>query len=358
MKTLFTVFIFFFITSFSLAAEKAGTVYDGAVLNEDVTWRGIVLVYGSVTVAPQATLRIEPGTVVTFAATTASKLPNLIIQGRLHIIGSTESPVVLTSENSKRLQVGWGGVVFLSTEKRNLLEHCRIENADVGIEVSFSSITLKNVDIIRARTALLAHDGVIQATNLNVSDAEIGVNIYDSEFEGKDITVDTCKRSFIGTKSAIMLVSPKIINNQQSGFEAEECRIKISDGEFSENKLGAIINGGEGQISMSNFLRNSQTALHLKKSRIKIQRCLFAHNLKDALRIDDGRSLLLNNAFTFNGGYNLYNGGNEIISARKNWWGEIDKDLISEKIFDAASDNQAGVVHIFPWLNEKPKLIP
>ena len=68
MKTLFAACIFFCLTTISSAAEQATSVYDGAVLTEDVTWRGSILVRGFVVVAPQATLRIEPGTVVRFAA--------------------------------------------------------------------------------------------------------------------------------------------------------------------------------------------------------------------------------------------------------------------------------------------------
>jgi Right handed beta helix region len=159
-------------------------------------------------------------------------------------------------------------------------------------------------------------------------------------------------------KSAVVLASPKIMNNQLTGLEADECRIKITGGEFSGNTLGARIKGGEGQIVMSRFLRNRQTALHLLGSRIKIQRCLFAENSQDALRTEDGMALLLNNAFSSNGGFNLYNAGREVVSARQNWWGTADQLLIGQKIYDEARDKNTGTVHIFPWLNEKPPLMP
>jgi hypothetical protein len=198
----------------------------------------------------------------------------------------------------------------------------------------------------------------MQTGECSISNSETGVEIYDSEFEGRGITVASCQRGFVASKSAIMLISSKIIKNKQAGFEADECRIKITDGEFSDNALGVQIKGGEGQISMSKFLRNSLTTLHLKGTRIKIQRCLFADNSQDALRTEDSRSLLLNNAFSSNGGFNLYNAGVEVVSARQNWWGVTEKNLIFEKIFDAARDKNVGAVQIFPWLNEKPKLMP
>jgi hypothetical protein len=358
VKALFAACIFSCMTTISLAAEQATAVYDGTVLTEDVTWRGSIHVKGFVVVAPQATLRIDPGTVVRFAATAAQQLPILVVQGRLHAVGTSDQPIVLTSDRSMPVRGSWGGIVLLSTEKRNLLEHCRIEYADTGIDVRFSTVSLKSVSIVQAQTALLSHDGVVQMTGSTVSDSETGIEIYNSEFDGRDTTVASCQRGCVLNKSAVVLASPKIMNNQQTGLETDECRIKITGGEFFGNALGARINGGEGQIVMTSFLRNRQTALHLIGSSIKIQRCLFAENSQDALRTEDGRALLLNNAFGSNGGFNLYNAGSEVVSARLNWWGTTDQSLIAHKVHDALRDKSTGAVHVFPWLNEKPQLMP
>ena len=321
VKTLFAACIFFCLTTFASAAEQAAAVYDGTVLTEDVTWRGSILVRGFVVVAPQATLRIEPGTVVRFTATSAGQLPNLVIQGRLHAAGTSERPIILTSDLPKPARGSWGGIVFLSSEKRNLLERCRIEYAETGIDVRYSTVTLKYISIVQAQTALLSHDGVVQMVGGTVSDSETGIEIHDSEFEAKDVTVSSCQRGCVLIKSSALLAAPRILNNQKTGVEANECRIKITGGEFSGNAYGARIMGGEGQIATSRFQRNRQTALHLLGSRIKIQRCLFDGNSQDALRTEDGRALLLNNAFGSNGGYNLYNAGSDVVSARQNWWG-------------------------------------
>ena len=358
MKTLFAACIFFCMVTISPAAEQATAVYDGAVLTEDVSWRGSILVKGSVVVAPQATLRIEPGTVVRFAATASQQLPNLVIQGRFHAAGTTERPIVLTSDQSNPARGSWGGIVFLATEKRNLLEQCRIEYAETGIAVKFSTVTLKGVSIVQAQTALLSQDGVVQMAGGTVSDSETGIEIYNSEFDGRDTTVGSCQRGFVLSKSAVGLAALKIINNQQTGLEADECRIKITGGEFSGNALGARISGSEGQIVMSRFLRNTQTALHLLGSRIKVQRCLFADNSQDALRTEDGRALLLNNAFNSNGGFNLFNAGREVVDARQNWWGSTDQSLVRQKIHDVLRDENTGAVNLFPWLDEKPQLMP
>jgi hypothetical protein len=358
VKALFALCMLLCVTVNSSAAEKAVSVYDGAVLTEDVTWSGSILVRGFVVVAPQATLRIDPGTVVRFAASAAQQLPSLVVQGRLHAAGSSERPIVLTSDLSRPVRGSWGGIVFLSTEKRNLLDRCRIEYADTGIDVRFSTVTMKNVSINQARTALLSHDGVVQMTGGSVSNSDTGIEIHNSEFDGRDTTVESCKFGFLLSKSSVVLAEPKAVNNLHTGVEASDCRIKISGGEFSGNAVGARINGGEGQIGMSRFLRNKQTGLHLIGSRIKVQRCLLADNRQDGLRTEDGWALLLNNAFSSNVGYNLFNAGSEVVSARQNWWGTADQALIRQKIHDAARDTSTGAVDVFPWLNEKPVLMP
>lgn len=358
MKIIFAMSLFLLMATISLAAEQPAAVYDGTVINEDMTWRGSVLVRGSVVVAPQATLRIDPGTIVRFTASATQQLPNLVVQGRIHAAGTSERPIKFTSDSSRPLCGSWGGIVFLSTDKNNLMEQCHIEFAETGIDVRFSTINLKSVTIVQARTALTSHDGFVQMTGSTVSDSETGIELFNSEFDGRDMMVASCQRGLVLNKSAIVVTSLKVMNILQTGLEAEDCRIKITGGEFSGNALGARINGGEGLIVMSRFLRNKQTALHLKGSRIKIQRCLFAENLQDALRVDDGRALLLNNAFSSNGGFNLYNAGRETVSARQNWWGLTDKLLIALKIYDAARDKNTGIVNVFPWLNEKPLLMP
>lgn len=358
MKSFFTTVLLFFLATISQAAEPDTTVYDGAVLTEDVTWRGSILVRGAVVVAPQATLRIDRGTVVRFAVSAPQQLSTLVVHGRIHATGTAEQPIVMTPDRSRPVRGAWGGIVLLSSEKRNSIEHCRIEYAETGIDVRFSTVALKMVSIVQTQTALLSHDGNVQMTGGSISDSETGLEVYNSEFDARDTTISSCQRGGLLNKSGVVLTALKFRNNQHTGLETEECRIRITGGEFSGNTFGALIKGGEGQISMSRFQRNKQTALHLSGSRIKILRCLFTENLLNAVRVDDGRTLLLNNAFSANGGFNLFNAGREDVNARQNWWGSVDQALIRLKIHDSTRDKSTGTVNLFPWLNEKPPLMP
>lgn len=358
MKLFPAFFLIFLTLTVSLAFGQDVAVYEGAVFSEDVTWRGSVLVRGSVVVAPQATLRIDPGTVVRFAPSSTTQLPVLVVEGRIHAAGTPERPIVFTPDSAKPARKSWGGIVLLSTEKRNQLEHSRIEYVENGIDVRFSTITLKAVSIVHAQTGILSNDSVVQMTDSTISDSEAGIATHNSEFDAKDTTVASCQRGCIFDKSSVVLSAPKIHNNLQSGLEFNECRIRITGGDISGNTLGARMNGGEGQMLMTRFQRNKLTALHIVGSRLKIQRCLFTDNIQDALRTEDSFALLLNNSFGSNGGFNIYNAGGEVVSARQNWWGATDQALITQKIHDAANDKKSGAVQIFPWLNEKPPLMP
>jgi len=340
------------------APDDATAIYDGVTLAEDVVWRGKIFVKGFVVIAPQATLRVEPGTVIRFTNSQNMGAARLVVQGRIQALGTAASPILLTSGQSETVRGDWSGITFVSSEKRNILEHCRIEYASCGIDARFSSINLKMVAITKSLTALRAHDSVVHVIGGTVTESETGIEAHDSEFEVRDSTIADCQRGFVMYRSSVGLSATRIKGNERYGLLSEDCRIKISSGELSENGNGARFTGGEGQILLTRFLRNRETALHLSGARMKIQHCLFAENRRDAIRLEDGRALVSSNAFSANNGFNLYNAGREDVQAVLNWWGSTDQSVITQKNHDAVRDPRSGSVQVFPWLTEKPPLIP
>ncbi len=339
----------------NVAADNAAVVYDRVILTEDTNLRGSVLIKGYLVVAPQATLRIEAGTIIRFAATgIRNNAARIVVHGRILAVGTADSPIVMTSDRPKPARGDWGGISFVSSEKRNQLEQCRIEYATSGIEAHFSTLSLKMVSVIRSQTGLLMRDTVAQMTGGAFSESEIGIEMHDSEFDARDIVVSACKRGVVMNRSSVNISSVKIRDNEQYGLQSEECRIKITSSEISGNGTGAWLKGGEGQILASSFNYNRETALQLSGSRMKINRCQFFSNSQDALRMDDGRALIWGNSFSANKGFNLYNAGREDVAAFQNWWGSSDISTISRKIHDAVTDPRSGSVQLFPWLTEKP----
>jgi hypothetical protein len=336
------------------------TVYENVTITEDVSWRGAVVVKGALTVAPQATLRIEPGTEVRFTAVRGSRqLPRLVVLGRIQAVGTLERPILFTSNSATPDKQGaWGGVVLLSSEKRNQFEHCRIEYAETALEGRFSTISLKSVAVTSSITGILLRDSTAGLTLSSVSGCETGIEAHDSELELRDTALAQNRRGAVLFRSSVVMSSVTVTGNSQQGILAEEGRIKLTSCEVSGNGIGAFIKGGEGQLFMCRFMRNIDTALHLVTARLKINRCQITDNLRDGLKVEDGRAVIWGSAFSSNGGYNLVNAGPESVSALQNWWGAADETSVKSKLFDAARDGRSGAVNVFPWLTAKPAFLP
>jgi hypothetical protein len=343
-----------------LVNNPVTSVYENATITEDVSLRGVVAVKGSLTVAPQATLRIEPGTEIRFSAGRGNRqLPRLVVMGRIQAVGSLDRPILFTSAATSPDKKGaWGGIVLLSSEKRNQLEHCRVEGADIALEGRFSSFSLKSVAITSSIIGISLQDSNAVIGVSSVSGCETGIEARDSELELKDSAIAQNRRGVVLSRSSVVMSSVTLTGNSQYGILAEEGRLKLTSGEVSGNGIGAYIKGGEGQLFMSVFEKNSDTALHLVSARLKVNRCRITDNLRDALKLDGDRSAIWGNSISGNGGYNIVNAGSANVSALQNWWGAGDEASVKSKIFDIARDGRSGLVHVYPWLLEKPALLP
>ncbi|MBI2353643.1 MAG: right-handed parallel beta-helix repeat-containing protein [Deltaproteobacteria bacterium] len=325
--------------------------YENVTITEDVTWRGTVLVRGGVVIAPQATLRIEPGTVVRFMRSVITRQsPRLVVMGRLQCNGTADKPVLLAPNFAEAARGDWGGVLLLSSEKRNLLEHCRIEGAETAIEARFSTFSAKGVTIAGAGTGLLLRDSTATLATLGVSACGTGLESHDSEIELREGTLTENRQGIVAHRSALALARVDISGSDRQGILADECRIRFNSCELAGNGVGALLTGGEGQILLSRFVRNRDVGLQLAGARIKVQRCLFADNLGDGMRVEDGRGVVWASVFSGNGGYNLASTGRETISAVQNWWGSNDEAAIAAKLL--------GAVVFAPWLAERPAGVP
>ena len=342
------------------AVDQPAIVYENATITEDVSWRGSVVVKGALVVAPQTTLRIEPGTEIRFmAANSGRQLPRLVVMGRIQAVGTLDHPILFTSNSASTVKKGaWGGILLLSSEKRNQLEHCRIECAETGIEGRFSVISLKSVSIGTSITGVFLRDSTVDVSQSAISDCETGIEAHDSELELRDTSVARNRRGAALYRSSVVMVSVVLTGNRQHGILVEEGRIKMTSCDISGNGVGAFIEGGEGQVFMCRFMRNIDTALHLATARLKVNRCRISENLRDGLKLEDGSATIWGNAISGNGGYNLVNAGHESISAPQNWWGAADESSVKGKLFDVTRDARSGVVNVFPWLFEKPALLP
>jgi hypothetical protein len=339
--------------------DRTELSYENATFTEDVTWHGTVLIRGSLVVAPQATLRIEPGTTVRFARVEGGlRKARLVVMGRIQSIGTAERPILFSADAPTPVKGDWGGILLLSTEKHNQFEHTAVEGAETGLEAHFSAFTAKSARVFLSNTGMALRDSIVSVDASSFSACETGVEVHDGEFELRDSSVSTNRQGMLLSRSSVVLASTSVTDNVRQGIRADECRLRISSCSISSNGEGAMVTGGEGLIFMTRFMHNKETALHLGSARMKVNRSLFADNDHDALRIEDGRATVWGCAFRGNGGFNLYNAGRDDVVAVQNWWGANEEKAISSKIFDGSQDPRIGTVQLFPWLSSQPAILP
>jgi hypothetical protein len=328
--------------------------YTNTTITEDVTWHGTVLVRGSLVVAPQTTLRIEPGTIIRFVAAQNSKQPpRLVVRGRIQSIGSADQPILFAPNLVKPAKGDWGGVLLLSSEKRNQFEYCSIEGAEIGLESRFSNVTTRGLTVTRSTTGCLLRDSTATLVSSTFSSCDTGVEVHDSEVDLKEGSVSANRRGMALYRSSVVMTSLLLTGNTQHALVAEECRLKCTSSDFSDNVAGAHIVGGEGQMFLTRFVRNRETALHITKARLRVSRCLITSNIRVGLKLEDDRATVWGNAISDNGGFNLVYTGQEALSIVQNWWGGRDETDISAKL-----SVLSGSIVYSPWLVEKPTIFP
>jgi hypothetical protein len=346
-------------TGASSNRNQAETVYQDSTLNEDVSWRGNILVKGYLVIAPQATLRIEPGTVVRFTSGSDSRqLPRLVIMGRVQAVGTGERPIQFVSRQNNPTKSSWGGILLLSSEKRNQFEHCRIEGSQAAIEARFSSISVKNVTVINSTGGIILNDSIATIVGATITSCNTGLESSDSELDLKDSTISHNLTGMALDRSSIIMSSVSVTRNTQKAISGNDCRIRMNSCDVSDNAVGADIKGGEGQLLMSRFMRNRDTALHITAARLKIHRCRISDNARNGLSLEDGRATIWGSDISNNGELNLVYSGRERVSAVRNWWGTADESALMAKIKSGNSDARSSLLHVYPWLTEKPAVLP
>jgi hypothetical protein len=102
------------------AYPSTATLTVSADITASTTWSGVVLLQNKVYVKNNATLTIQPGTIILGDKATQASL--IITRGaKLNAIGTVSQPIVFTSNQAAgfRLPGDWGGVVLLGLAKNN-----------------------------------------------------------------------------------------------------------------------------------------------------------------------------------------------------------------------------------------------
>ncbi len=331
--------------------------YRNQTITEDVVWRGEILIEGGVTIAPQSTLTIEPGTVVRFRRTDeeGGDTPLLLVQGRILALGGAEKPVSFTSDFADPRPGDWQGIVIMGSEKKNLLENCRINGAETGIEALFSTITIKDVLFASCGTGAKLQDCLAVVSGGGANSCGVGLNLLESEADLRDSNFSGNRQAVVAVKTSLYLGGATFYGNEQEALKVDGSRVRIVGNSFSVNGSGISLSQCEGAVSSNRILKNSDYGLSLTKSRIRVTGNEIAQNGKVGLRVEDGKGAAWGNTFAANGEYDLYNAGTEDFKAMGNWWGDGTPFSFAKRIYDRRSDAGRGRVYYIPVLRAKPQ---
>jgi hypothetical protein len=322
-------------------------VYADRVLNEDTVWRGEVLVEGVLTVAPQATLSVEPGTVVRFRRKGA-QAPLLVVQGRLVAAGTKETPVLFTSHFALPAPGDWQGILLLGSEKKNHLENCRIEGAETGIDALYSSVTLKGARVEQSGTGMRFQNTLVAVEGGGVSGCGTALDFSDAEATLRNIALTANRQGLIALRSSISLQDGNLSGNQAAAFSGDSCRVRIQGGSLQGNGSGLTLLDCEGSVTGVKLVKNREFGLSLEASRVRVNGNVITGNGNNGMIVADGAAVAWDNAICENAGYDLYHTGAEDFRAPANWWGGADP-----KIFD---NGGRGRVLYAPVLGARPQV--
>ena len=308
---------------------------------------------------PQATVRVEPGTVIRFMKSPiVRQAPRLVVQGRIQCAGSAERPILFAPNSDVVAPGDWEGILLLASEKKNIFEHVRIEGAVRGIEALYSNLTMNNSGLERCEAGLLLRDSAVWFTGVTIDSCGVGIEAFESELEARECQFIRNRRGIDAYHSALVLQSVLCGKNEQQTISADECRIRLRSCAILDNGGGVLLSNSEGQIRGSRFNGNRVVALELKSSHVNVRNSYFSRTAGDAIRMDDGQGVIWQCGFENNSGYNLVNGGVETITAVQNWWGSAHETEITAKLFDVAKEPRSGKINTFPWLSQKPAQQP
>lgn len=140
----------------------------GGLLEGDHTWSGTLFVVEDVTLAPDATLTIEPGTTVFVTTTDANGDGigdvDLRFQGAVTALGTSDQPILMTSAEETLTASDWGEIEFGGT---TTLEHVEIGYGHTTVLAGAGAKSLSNVAVVETGSDGLVIDN---AADVELSD--------------------------------------------------------------------------------------------------------------------------------------------------------------------------------------------
>ncbi len=259
------------------------------VLHKDTVWSGEIEIRGVVVVGRQATLRIEPGTIIRFHKIDRNQDgigdSEIRVLGRLMAEGTQDKRIRFISAETAPSQQDWSYVLIFTSGKKSLIRFAEFNHAYSGVQVHFSTV--------------------------HISESLFEHNYEGIRFGRADLTLK--KNTFTHNRTGIR-------------FTRMEGPATISNNTISNNRIGIFL-APSGQ-NIKDFFDPDQSGK--------------AWNT--------GRLLINSNNILNNSDYNLTLGAKQIwnLDVSNNWWGTRNTATIKQTIYDNEIDTALGKAIINP----------
>lgn len=351
---------FLLLCAFSAAAAEP-LVYRGEqTLFQDTVWEGEVLIDGILTVPPEVTLEIRPGTTVRFTSYDSNGdgigEHEVFIQGRLVAVGTVERPVRFTAAAPDPAPGAWGAINMMGSEEGNRLEHCVVEYAYRGFHAHFSGAQVRHSLFRRNVRGLQFQESTVTIDRCRVADNLNGVQFRDSKVVLAETAVTDNYWGVRCVYSDVTLRGCRIEGNLVNGANLRDSAVLAEGNSFRGNRKGLYLQRSRGAVRGNLLLDSSEHGIFLEDSECEVSANRIAGNGRAGVKWVNSKGTLRENHLAGNGEYAFVNDGAAPADARGNWWGTADPAVIARLVRDGADRPGMGTVDFSEPLPENQKL--
>ena len=277
------------------------TMYQGeTTLWQDTLWSGDIVVDGMLTVAPEATLEIRPGTTIRFTFIDSNNdgigEHELFIQGRLLAQGTVDSPITFTAFD--RLEPGsWGAINMMVSNDGNMLSHCIIEYAYRGFHAHFSSAHISDSTFTHNMRGLQFQESSVSIARSKIVSNFNGIQFRDSEVSIVDSAISSNMWGVRCLLSKVDISQTSIRNNGVNGVNIRDSEFTLIDNEIAANRRGVYLQRSRGNVAGNRIFDNSEHGIFLEDSIVEIFQNLIENNIRSGIKIVHSDVMITENNF-------------------------------------------------------------